>query len=61
MPGGSPRFPTPRRIERLYEHLEQLFEAASAAFRGMTLAEFYGEFASQRGVPAAREEPVVRA
>jgi hypothetical protein len=45
MPGGSPRFPTARRIERLYAHLEQLFEAATHVFRGRTLGEFWDEFA----------------
>ncbi|MDA9859198.1 hypothetical protein N9D23_13845 [Rubripirellula sp.] len=40
MPGGSPRFPTERTIEKLYDDLEALFEAAHPAFRGLTLAEF---------------------
>ena len=50
MPGGSPRFSTRSRIERLYDHLEQLFEAAHTAFRGTTLAEFHAEWAGQKGV-----------
>jgi hypothetical protein len=40
MPGGSPVFPTEGSIERLYDHLEELFEAASRTYRGSTLAEF---------------------
>lgn len=40
MPGGSPRFPTKRHIERLYDHLECLFAFATKTFHGATLAEF---------------------
>ena len=42
MPGGSPTFRTAPDIERLYSHLEALFEKLSAWCRGMTLAEFHG-------------------
>jgi peptidoglycan/xylan/chitin deacetylase (PgdA/CDA1 family) len=42
MPGGSPRFPSVRSVEALYEDLERLFSAAAAEFRGRTLSE-YGE------------------
>ncbi len=41
MPGGSPRFSTRQSIERLYDHLEQLFAQASDLCRSATLAEFY--------------------
>jgi len=41
MPGGSPAFPEASDIERLYEHLEILFEELSSWCRGMTLKEFY--------------------
>lgn len=40
MPGGSPRFPSAVSVERLYRHLEVLFETASKYFSGQTLAEF---------------------
>jgi hypothetical protein len=40
MPGGSPRFPTERHIEQLYDELEQLFETAAQACEGLTLAEY---------------------
>lgn len=48
MPGGSPRFRTGRRIERLYEDLERLFEKASQSFVGMTLSEYRNRVVSQR-------------
>jgi hypothetical protein len=41
MPGGSPRFPTPDSIDRLYDDLERLFSAAAGRFVGMTLQEYY--------------------
>jgi hypothetical protein len=44
MPGGSPTFASEDSIERLYEHLDALFERASRSFRGATLAEFRAEF-----------------
>jgi hypothetical protein len=40
MPGGSPTFRTPDSIERLYDHLEQLFSTAAIYFSGATLQEF---------------------
>jgi hypothetical protein len=40
MPGGSPRFPTTRSVERLYEDLERLFAHAAGSFSGMTLGDF---------------------
>jgi hypothetical protein len=40
MPGGSPAFRTALDIDRLYEHLEFLFEDLSRWCRGVTLKEF---------------------
>lgn len=48
MPGGSPTFPTPERIEALYRDLEALFAEASRDFAGLTLAEFAERFAAAR-------------
>jgi hypothetical protein len=45
MPGGSPSFPGEAEIERLYENLETLFEAASGKFVGATLSEYRAAFA----------------
>ncbi|MGH8642681.1 MAG: hypothetical protein ACRET6_13290, partial [Burkholderiales bacterium] len=50
MPGGSPTFRSAPDIDRLYEHLEILFEGLSAWCRGMTLEEFHAGF----GEPPAR-------
>jgi hypothetical protein len=47
MPGGSPTFKDASPIERLYEHLEILFEDLSAWCRGMTLKEFHVWFGSR--------------
>jgi len=55
MPGGSPSFPTPESIERLYGHLEILFARAAADFRGATLGEFREQF--DRSPAVALEEP----
>ncbi len=41
MPGGSPSFPNASDIERLYEHLEILFEDLATWCRGTTLKEFH--------------------
>lgn len=38
MPGGSPRFPSERSIERLYDDLTRLFESMEPAYVGETLA-----------------------
>jgi hypothetical protein len=40
MPGGSPRFPSRRSVEALYEDLARLFSAAAGAFAGRTLSEY---------------------
>jgi hypothetical protein len=44
MPGGSPKFRSATDIERLYEHLEILFEELATWSRGMTLKEFHAWF-----------------
>lgn len=64
MPGGSPRFPTERHIEQLYDELEQLFETAVQTCEGLTLSEYreravartLREAVSQTDVVAARRE-----
>jgi len=58
MPGGSPRFPTERSIERLYDDLEALFEAAQGRVVGATLAEFYNAWTATRQ-PAAGLGPAI--
>jgi len=54
MPGGSPTFRNASDIERLYEHLEILFEEFSTWCRGMTLKEFYVWFKDSPGQAASR-------
>jgi hypothetical protein len=44
MPGGSPSFKDSSDIERLYEHLEMLFEDLATWCRGTTLNEFHTRF-----------------
>ena len=44
MPGGSPTFQSASDIERLYEHLEILFEDLSPWCRGVTLKAFYSQY-----------------
>ena len=44
MPGGSPAFKDASEIERLYEHLEMLFEDLAAWCCGTTLKEFHARF-----------------
>lgn len=39
MPGGSPSFPDGQSIERLYDHMEQLFEAVARHLSGATLTQ----------------------
>jgi hypothetical protein len=52
MPGGSPRFPSARSIQRLYEDLEAVFEKAEGLFLGKTLAEFaQGRTAAEQKTP----------
>jgi hypothetical protein len=50
MPGESPRFPTPRSIEALYDTMEALFACARADFTGYTLSEYFERFTA--AVPA---------
>ncbi len=53
MPGGSPTFPDSASIERLYDHLERLFESTRHSFTGSTLAGFRDRFAAHdAGDPA---------
>lgn len=50
MPGCSPTFPTHDLIERLYDHLEELFETIARKFHGATVAEYRAKFdASAKG------------
>lgn len=46
MPGGSPRFATSNSIEKLFSHLEELFDYASACCDGVTLCEFSDLYAA---------------
>jgi hypothetical protein len=48
MPGGSQTFQTENDIEALYHDLEALFSEAAERFSGMTLGEFYNDYATQR-------------
>ncbi len=49
MPGGSPTFRNAWDIERLYEHLEILFEELSTWCRGMSLKDFHASFRQSPG------------
>jgi len=53
MPGGSPKFRKSTDIERLYGHLEILFEELSTWCRGMTLKEFHARFRDSPGRAAS--------
>jgi hypothetical protein len=55
MPGCSPGFPQKRSIERLYGHLERLFDAATKHYQGATLTEYYDMRAAQRAEATDRE------
>jgi hypothetical protein len=55
MPGGSPKFPTQRSIETLYQHLEELFSVTQHTFVGLTLHEYYERFCAWQA--AKREQP----
>jgi hypothetical protein len=54
MPGGSPRFPTARTIETLYETLEALFEMAHQNFVGQTMNEYRARFLAKSDRALAR-------
>lgn len=49
MPGGSPIFDTPEKIEKLYDDLEMLFGEISKDFEGISLAD-YGKQAKRKWV-----------
>ena len=50
MPGGSPSFSTEAEVERLFDRLEALFEAAAQhRLRAATLAEYRAAFVAARG------------
>jgi len=51
MPGGSPTFRNEASVEKLYQDLEALFEAAAGHFQGATLREFRAAWAAQRARP----------
>lgn len=51
MPGGSPTFRTEDDIERLYAHLESLFERVSRRFVGTTLSGFAQHVMRRRDRP----------
>jgi hypothetical protein len=53
MPGGSPTFRNASDIERLYEHLEILFEALSTWCCGVTLMEFHARFGKPQETASA--------
>ena len=59
MPGGSPTFRNATDIERLYEHLQILFEELCSWCRGMTLMEFHAWFRDSPGL-AASHSPAAR-
>jgi 2-polyprenyl-6-methoxyphenol hydroxylase-like FAD-dependent oxidoreductase len=40
MPGGSPKFPTPRDVDALYDQLEAIFDEAKGRTVGASLTEF---------------------
>ena len=51
MPGGSPTFRTDEDIERLYGHLETLFDRIRPHFVGQTLSEFAQAYGETRQIP----------
>jgi peptidoglycan/xylan/chitin deacetylase (PgdA/CDA1 family) len=51
MPRGSPRFPSPRSVEHLYQDLERLFTAAAGMFQGRTLTEYRDHWAAGHATP----------
>lgn len=48
MPGGSPHLATEESIERLYEDMEALFEAASRSCVGLTLDEYHDRYCAAK-------------
>lgn len=65
MPGGSPRFPTERHIERLYDELDELFDIASQHCDGLTLTEYRNRTVArtrhEAGCTAPEQEPALTA
>lgn len=57
MPGGSPEFPSEGDIERLYDHLEILFERISRCFVGATLSGFAQQIIRRREPRADVADP----
>jgi hypothetical protein len=53
MPGGSPTFRSEASIEKLYEDLEALFEAAAGRFQGATMSEFHDAWVARRDLKDA--------
>lgn len=51
MPGGSPTFDTPEKIEKLYENLEVLFNEISKDFEGISVAD-YGRMIERKKLQA---------
>jgi hypothetical protein len=54
MPGGSPTFPTPESIERLYRDLEVLFATAQQRFVGKTLRQYFDDFEAAGSIHAEK-------
>lgn len=44
MPGGSPTFRNDAEIDRLYQHMESIFQRISRIYMGVTLEEYYTGF-----------------
>ena len=58
MAGGSPTFTTSDRIERLFDDLEELFDAARQHWAGATLSEYRDNVRpAAGGRPEATAEP----
>ena len=56
MPGGSPPFRDEEAIERLYRHLEILFDTATRHFCGATLKEYYAAWTEDSSALESRRE-----
>lgn len=48
MPGGSPTFDTPEKIEKLYENLDILFREISRDFEGISMADYGKQMEEKR-------------
>ena len=58
MPGGSPTFDTPEKIEKLYEDLEVLFSQISKDFEGISVAD-YGRMAAGKRLKSFCERNLI--